>query len=115
MKKKDSSYSGILYGLTVWQGSAQHIGRTYKQSEANLPIRAADHDKLFDRFAATDVWSDAGWLVTSTSHGAGIVRCNVRKGTQVGTLIVPEETLFFHADPSLPHEDVPWLKEFKKD
>lgn len=110
MKKKASSYNGIQYGLSVWSGSAPHIGRTYRQSEANLPIRANEHDKLFEKFEGVDVWTDAGWLITSTSMSGGIVRCNVRKGTQVATLVVPDETLFFHSDPSLPHEDCHWLK-----
>jgi len=111
MKKKATSYNGIQYGLSIWTGSAPHIGRSYKNSEANLPIRASEHDKFYDKFATTDVWNDAGWLITSTSHSAGIVRCNVRKGTQVATLVVPEETLFFHADSSLPYEDCAWLKQ----
>lgn len=110
MKKKESGYNGIQYGLSVWAGSIPHLGRTYKESEANLPIRASDHDRDFDQFADTDVWDTAGWLITSTSHSGGIVRCNVRKGTQVGTLIVPSDTLFFHADPTKPYEQCDWLK-----
>lgn len=109
MKKKASGYDGIQHGLSVWQGSVPHLGRSYKESEANLPVRAGDHDREFDQFKATDVWTEHGWLVTSTSASGGIVRCNVRKGTQVATFITPTDTLFFHADPSLPHEDVPWL------
>lgn len=109
MKKKESSYNGIQYGLSVWAGSVPHLGRSYKESEANLPIRASEHDKQFDLFVGTDVWDANGWLITSTSLSGGIVRCNVRKGTQVATLIAPDHTLFFHADPSKPHEDCPWL------
>lgn len=110
MKRKASGYDGIQYGLSIWNGSVPHLGRSYKESEANLPIRAGEHDRLFDQFAKTDVWDGAGWLITSTSASGGVVRCNVRKGTQVATLIAPTETLFFHADPSLPHEDCEWLK-----
>lgn len=109
MKKKASNYDKIQYGLSIWQCSVAHLGRSYKESEANLPIRASDHDKQFDLFANTDVWDASGWLITSTSHSGGVVRCNVRKGTQVATLVVPDYTLFFHADPSLPSEDCPWL------
>lgn len=111
MKKKTTSYDGILYGLSIWKGSTPHLGRTYVDSEANRPIRAADHDKHYPLFADVDVWNDAGWLITSTSHGGGVVRCNCRKGTQVASLVVPEDTLFFHARPDLPHEECGWLKK----
>lgn len=110
MKKKASGYEGIQYGLCIWEGSVPHLGRTYKESEANLPIRAGDHDRQFDLFAQTDVWTENGWLVTSTSLSGAIVRCNVRKGKQVGTLLCPTETFFFHANPSLPFEECEWLK-----
>lgn len=113
MKKKDSSYNGIQYGLSVWNGSAPHLGRSYRESGANRPIRASEHDKLYPLFANVDVWNDAGWLITSTSHSGGVVRCNVRRGTQVASLVVPEETLFFHARPDLPHEDCGWLEKPK--
>lgn len=111
MKKKADKYAKIQYGLSVWAGSAPHIGRSYRESTANLPIRASEHDKNFELFTSTDVWTDAGWLITTSSHSGGICRCEVRRGTQVATLICPEETLFFHADHSLPHEDCGWLKK----
>lgn len=111
MKKKAAKYDRIQYGLSIWQGSAPHLGRSYRESEANLPIRASEHDKQFDRFVMTDVWNDAGWLIVTSSLSSGIVRCEVRKGTQVATLVCPDDTLFFHNDPSLPHETCGWLKK----
>ena len=109
MKRKGSGYNAIQYGLSIWQGKAPHLGRSYKESKAEYPIRASDHDKYFTLFFNTDVWTSDGWLVTSTSLSGGIVRCSVRKGTQVATLVAPDHTLFFHDDPSLPNEDCPWL------
>lgn len=105
MKKKADNYTKVQYGLSIWNGSAPHLGRSYRASQANLPIRASEHDKNFDMFAHTDVWNYEGWLITSTSHVGGIVRCNVRKGTQVAALVVPEDTLFFHNNPYLPFEE----------
>lgn len=111
MKKKADKYDKIQYGLSVWVGSAPHLGRAYRDSTANLPIRASEHDKHFAEFAKTDVWNDAGWLITTSSHAGGIVRCEVRKGTQVASLVCPEDTLFFHRNPELPHEDCGWLNK----
>ncbi|MNR87465.1 hypothetical protein D3C72_183360 [compost metagenome] len=104
MKKKADNYAKVQHGLAIWQGSAPHIGRTFKPSSASFPVRASEHDKHFDLFTRVDVWNYDGWLITSSSHVGGIVRCNVRRGTQVAHLVVPEDTLFFHNDPTLPYE-----------
>lgn len=109
MKKKADKYAKIQYGLSIWVGSAPHLGRAYRDSTANLPVRASEHDKHFEVFLDTDVWNDAGWLITSSSFAGSVVRCEVRKGTQVATLVCPEDTLFFHRNPALPHEDCGWL------
>ncbi|MDX9668732.1 hypothetical protein [Pseudomonas sp. P8_250] len=105
MKKKADNYERLQLGLHLWSGSAPHVGRTFKESQACYPIRAADHDKNFELFKSTDVWNYDGWLITSTTLAGAIVRCNVRKGTQVGILVLEADALFYHANPDLPHEE----------
>jgi hypothetical protein len=105
VKKKADNYERLQLGLHLWSGSAPHLGRAFKESQAYLPIRASEHDKNFELFQRTDVWNYDGWLITSTSLAGAIVRCNVRKGTQVGILVLEADALFFHGNPDLPHEE----------
>lgn len=111
MKKKSDHYERLQLGFHLWEGSAPHLGRSRKESQADLPIRASEHDKNFDLFKLTDVWTHDGWLVTTSSLTGCIVRCNVRKGTQVGMYVVEDTELFYHSNGALPHEtkfdDVP--------
>lgn len=111
MKKKADHYERLQLGFHLWEGSAAHLGRSRQDAQADLRIRAADHDKHFELFMGVDVWTHDGWLVTTSQYASGICRCNVRKGTQVGVYVVDGEELFYHGDPSLPHEtkfdDVP--------
>lgn len=105
MKKKADNFERLQLGLHLWSGVAPHLGRSFKEAKANLPIRAGEHDKHFDLFKHTDVWNYDGWLITSSNVAHGIARCNVRKGTQVGSLVVEADGLFYHGDPSLPFEE----------
>ncbi|MOA06921.1 hypothetical protein D3C78_1265890 [compost metagenome] len=106
MRTAKDHFAGIQWGLSVWSGSAKHLGRSYAYSEANLPIKAAQFSKRIGEFfdADVDVWTIDGWLVTSCTLGRGVVRCSVRKGTQVATLVTPDESLFFHAAKALHRE-----------
>lgn len=111
MNKKPDNYERLQLGFHLWEGSATHLGRTRKESQADLPIRANEHDKNFELFKNTDVWTHDGWLITSSSLVSGICRCNVRKGTQIGVYVVEDTELFYHSNAALPHEtkfdDVP--------
>ena len=104
MNKTHDHFNRPQWGLSVWQGSAPHIGRSYRKADANLPVRANVLNAEFDAFKGTDVWNYDGWLVTSCVLIGGLVRCDVRRGTQVATLVVPDDSLFFHNNPSLPYE-----------
>lgn len=105
MKKKADNYERLQLGLHLWQGMAPHLGRSFKESKASFPIRVSEHDKHFDLFKTTDVWNYDGWLITSSSVAHGVARCNVRKGTQVGLLVVEADAMFYHDNPSLPFEE----------
>lgn len=104
MNKKADHYERLQLGFHLWEGSAPHLGRSRKESQADLPIRANEHDKNFALFKHTDVWTHDGWLVTTSQLVGGICRCNVRKGTQVGIYVVEDTEIFYHNDRSLPHE-----------
>lgn len=114
MKQTRDHFAGIQYGYAVWAGSAPHIGRTYKQSEAVYPIRAHDFAKAFDTFDMVDVWTMDGWLVTSVAIVGNLARMQVRKGKQVAHFVAPYDTLLMHNRPDLPHEECPWLKTWRE-
>lgn len=111
MKKKSDHYERLQMGFHLWEGSAPHLGRSRNDAQADLRIRASEHDKNFDLFKTTDVWTHDGWLITTSQLVGGVCRCNVRKGTQVGVYVVEDNEIFYHGNKELPHEttfdDVP--------
>lgn len=104
MQTTDKHFTGMQWGLSIWQGSAPHVGVTYGQSSANLPIKASHLAKRFAEFQAVNVWTMDGWLITACVLFTGYVKCTVRKGKQVATLTTPDESLFFHNAAQLHKE-----------
>lgn len=107
MKQTKSVFSGLQWGLSVWQGDAPHIGRTMAQQKPTYIVRANTFNREFDRFqeAGADVWTLDGWLVCSITIISNTARCQVRKGKQVATLTTPaDDGIFIHNRPDLPNE-----------
>lgn len=104
MRIRSNHFTSLLYGLSIWQGEAPHVGKTFGNSGAIYPIRAGDLDRRYKEFEGVDVWTMDGWLVTAFSLSHGITRCHVRKGKQVATLIGPDEQVFLHAAKHIHHK-----------
>lgn len=94
--------SKILWGYSVWQGEAPHLGVSFFQENPTNKIKAAYVAKHWATFKDTHLWTLDGWLITSCQLYTGYVKCSVRKGKQVATLVTPDESVFLHNNPHLP-------------
>lgn len=93
--------SKILWGLSVWQGEVKHLGVSFFQDNPQHKVKAAYVAKHWNTFKDTLVWTLDGWLITSCHLYTGYVKCQVRKGKQVATLVTPDESVFLHNNPHL--------------
>lgn len=97
-------FNKILWGYSVWQGEAPHLPISFFKENPTIRAKATDVAKHWNIFANAHVWTLDGWLITSCNLYTGYVKCTVRKGKQVATLVTPDESVFLHNDPHLPKE-----------